>query len=71
MDWERIEGQWQHFKVLAQARWGRISAADFELIAGRRDLLVTHIQQMYGISHNAAQMQLESWQGRQQEPEAA
>jgi uncharacterized protein YjbJ (UPF0337 family) len=71
VDWQRIQSQWPHFKVLAQARWGRISAADFDLIAGRRDLLVTHIQQMYGISNNAAQMQLESWQGRQQEPEAA
>lgn len=71
MDWERIQSQWPHFKVLAQSRWARISGADFDLIAGRRDLLVTHIQQMYGISNNAAQMQLESWQGRQQEPEAA
>lgn len=68
MNWEAIQTRWQHYRVLAQARWGRISAADLELIAGRRHLLVIHIQQMYGISNSAAQMQLESWQGRQEEP---
>ena len=70
MDWSTIEARWQHYKVLAHVRWGRISTEDLELIAGRRDLLALHIHQAYGVSKEAAQMQLESWQGRQPEPDA-
>ena len=71
MDWARIQADWQHYSVLARQHWGRLTAADLDLIAGRRELLAAHIQQTYGISKNAAQMQLESWQGRQREPDAA
>ena len=69
MDWARIQLEWQHYKGLAHLRWMKLSAADLDIIAGRRELLATHIQQMYGISKNAAQMQLESWQERQREPD--
>ena len=71
MDWSLIQADWQHYSVLARLRWGRISAADLDIIAGRRDLLAAHIQQTYGISAGAAQMQLESWQGQQRAPDAA
>ena len=71
MDWSRIQAHWQHYKVLAHIRWARISAEDFDVIAGRRELLALHIHQIYGVSKEAAQMQLESWQGQQREPGAA
>ena len=71
MDWARIQADWQHYKSLVRQRWGRLSAADLDIIAGRRKLLAAHIQQTYGISAGAAQMQLESWQGEQHEPGAA
>ena len=71
MDWAVIQGDWQHYKELAGQRWARISSPDLDIIAGRRELLAAHIQQTYGISNNAAQMQLESWQGQQREPGAA
>ena len=67
MEWSRIQAEWRHFKVLAHLRWVKITAADLDIIAGRRELLAAHIQQTYGISMNAAWMQLESWQGRQEE----
>ena len=65
MDWALIEADWSHFKFLAGQRWGRLAAADLDIIAGRRELLAAQIQLTYGISRNAAQMQLESWQGQQ------
>ncbi len=71
MDWALIQADWQHYKSLAGERWARLTAADLDMIAGRRELLAAHIQEMYGISKNAAQMQLESWQGQQREPDAA
>lgn len=71
MDWERIAGNWQHYTASLQRRWGRITDVEVERIAGRRERLASHIQQLYGISGSAAQMQLESWQGAQKEPGAA
>jgi hypothetical protein len=71
MDWAHIQAEWQHYKMLVRQRWARLSIADLDIIAGRRELLAAHIQQTYGISAGAAQMQLESWQGQQREPGAA
>ena len=70
MDWERIQSNWQHFAASARVRWGRISAAEFELIAGRRDQLAAQIHEVYGITREMAQMQVESWQGQQREPQS-
>ena len=68
MDWDRIQGNWQHFKVLARVRWARINGDDFDLIAGRRQVLASQIQVAYRVSPEMAQRQLEAWQRLQQEP---
>jgi len=67
MEWNRIKDQWEHYKVLARIRWGRISAEEFDLIAGRRELLAGQIHDVYGVSGDAAQMQIESWMAQQVE----
>ena len=71
MDWERIQANWEHFKVIARVRWTRITAEEFDAIAGRREALAAQIQEVYRLSAGMAQMQLESWQGQQKEPDAA
>ncbi|HYL88067.1 MAG TPA: hypothetical protein VEU32_04795 [Burkholderiales bacterium] len=68
MEWERIASNWAHFKQSAKQRWARITDAELEAIGGRRGQLAAQICEVYGISENAAQMQLESWQGVQVEP---
>jgi uncharacterized protein YjbJ (UPF0337 family) len=68
MDWDRIQANWQHFKAAARERWGRISADELDLIDGRRDQLAGQIEEVYGITREAAQMQVESWCGLQREP---
>jgi len=67
MDWNRIKADWTRYKVLARIRWGRISAEEFDLIAGRRELLAGQIHDVYGVSGDAAQMQIESWMAQQVE----
>lgn len=69
MNWDRIQANWQHYKVIARVRWGRISADEFDLIAGRREALAGQIQEVYRVSPEMARQQVESWQGQQQEPE--
>ena len=68
MEWDRIKADWDRYKVLARIRWGRISAEELDLIAGRRELLAGQIHDVYGVSGEAAQMQIESWMAQQQEP---
>ena len=70
MEWNRIKDQWEHYKVLARIRWGRISAEEFDLIAGRRELLAGQIHDVYGVTGDAAQMQITAWMAQQQEPAA-
>ena len=50
MDWGRIEENWQHYKVIARVRWGRISADEFDLINGRIEVLAGQIEEVYGVS---------------------
>ena len=71
MNWDHIQANWQHYKVIARVRWGRISADEFDLIAGRREALAGQIQEVYRVSPEMAQQQVESWQGQQQEPPSA
>jgi uncharacterized protein YjbJ (UPF0337 family) len=71
MDWDRIQANWVHFKEVARTRWVRITADEFDLIGGRREQLAGHIQEVYGISIETAQMQVESWRGQQREPGAS
>lgn len=66
MDWERIAANWAHYKPSAKLRWARITDAEFDAVGGERLQLAAQIRATYGISGNAAQMQLESWQGVQQ-----
>ena len=70
MEWERIQANWQGFRALVRARWGRISDEQLDTIGGRREELVRRIQAIYGISLGMAQMQVESWQGRLASPPA-
>lgn len=70
MDWERVAKHWVYFKVRARQRWGRISPDELDVIGGRRERLTECIRELYGISQGAAEMQVESWQGRLEEPGA-
>jgi uncharacterized protein YjbJ (UPF0337 family) len=71
MNWERIQRNWQHYKALAHARWGRITADELDLIDGQREILAGQIQEVYGITLAAAQAQVEAWRGEQREPRPA
>ena len=68
MDWHLVETNWAYYKMVAKERWGRISGVELDTIAGHREQLAIKIQAVYGISRDAAQMQLESWQGRLRAP---
>jgi len=62
MGWERIEGNWAHWKGLVRERWGRLTDDELAIIGGRREQLAGRIQQAYGLSKEEADRQLKNWE---------
>ncbi len=61
MNWDRVEGNWKQVMGKAREKWGKLSNDDMEVIGGRRDQLVGHIQERYGIARDVAQKQADEW----------
>jgi len=61
MNWEQAEGKWTQLKTLVMARWAKLTDNDLAFIAGRRDQLVSKIQERYGINKEEAERQVNEW----------
>lgn len=60
--WDRIEANWQLLRALARQKWGRLTDAQFEMIAGKRDRLLATLQAEYGISDAEAELEMQEWE---------
>ena len=67
MEWDRIAGNWRHFKGNALRHWRKLSAGQLDAIAGRREQLALEIQQAYRLSVEQAEKRLAAWQQAQKE----
>ena len=67
MNWDRIEGNWKQFKGNAKQQWGKLTDDQLDVVAGKRDVLLGRIQEVYGISKEEGEKQLAAWQQRMQE----
>ena len=67
MNWDRIEGNWKQFKGSAMQQWGKLTDDQLDVVAGKRDVLLGRIQEVYGISRDEGEKQLAAWQQRMQE----
>ena len=65
MNWNRISGNWDHFKPLLKNRWSRLEDQQLRLIAGNRDKLLGKIGEAYGLSEGESDAQLSAWQDSQ------
>ena len=61
MNWDRIEGNWKQLKGKTIEQWGKLTADDFDVIAGRRDQLAGKIQERYGVAKDVAERQVSEW----------
>jgi len=62
MNWDRISGNWAHWRSRVQERWGRLTNNELDAIAGRREQLVGRIQKIYGLPPAEAERQLRNWE---------
>jgi len=58
MDWSEIKDEWQMVKGLVQQRWGRLTEGDLLSIDGRRDALITCLQERYLLNKEMAERQV-------------
>ena len=47
MNWSTIESAWEEFKASAKLRWGKLSVAQINAMAGGREDLVQRVQDAY------------------------
>lgn len=62
MTWENAESNWKEFQGKLKVRWGKITNAHLESIAGKRASLLTTLQGVYGISPEEAESQVQSFE---------
>jgi len=59
MNWEQIRGNWEQAKGELKVRWGKLTDVDLAMIDGQRDKLIGRLQEVYGITKEEAQRQLD------------
>lgn len=62
MNWDVIEGNWTQYKSQIKAQWGKLNNDHLDIIAGKRDQLLSQIQKSYGIAREEAEQQVTSFQ---------
>lgn len=61
MNWNQIEGNWTQIKGDVQAKWGRLTNDDLDVIEGNRKKLVGKLQERYGQAEDEAEREIDAW----------
>jgi uncharacterized protein YjbJ (UPF0337 family) len=64
MDWNMVEGNWEHYQQRVKGRWGRLTGDRLFSIGGKRAQLVEKIQDAYGISLAEAEQEVREFEAR-------
>lgn len=64
MDWNQIAGNWKQLQGSVKDRWGQLTDDDLTRIDGQRDKLVGRIQEVYGVSKDEAEHQVEDFRNK-------
>lgn len=61
MNWDRVAGNWKQLKGEVRLKWAKLTDDDLDMIEGSREKLVGRLQELYGISKDEAERQIEEW----------
>lgn len=64
MNRDTLEGQWTRLRGKILERWGRLTADEASVVAGRRDQLIGMLQQRYGLARAELERQVEEFERR-------
>ena len=62
MNKDIIEGNWKEMKGDVQARWGKLTSDQLDVIAGNRKRLVGALQKQYGFAVEQAEKEIAEWE---------
>lgn len=62
MNWNIIEGTWKQFQGEVKTQWGKLTDDQLDVIAGQKDVLSGKIQEVYGITQDEAEKQIEDFE---------
>ena len=61
MNWNQVEGNWEQFKGKVQAKWGKLTGDDLDMIKGHRKQLAGKIQERYGKAEEEVEKEVDDW----------
>jgi uncharacterized protein YjbJ (UPF0337 family) len=61
MNWDRIEGNWKQLAGRVRQQWGKFTDDDLAVIGGHREELAGRIQDLYGVTKDEAEHQIETF----------
>jgi uncharacterized protein YjbJ (UPF0337 family) len=65
MNWDQIEGNWKQLKGRVRQQWAKLTDDDFDQIKGDRQVLAGKIQELYGVSKEEAEKQVQNFKDSQ------
>lgn len=64
MNLDTVEGQWTRLRGKILEQWGRLTADEVSIVAGRRDQLIGMLQRRYGVARAELERQVEDFERR-------
>lgn len=61
MNWEQVQGRWPGLIDSVKENWAKLAVNDLEQISGKRELLISKIEEVYGITKREADKQVWDW----------
>jgi uncharacterized protein YjbJ (UPF0337 family) len=61
MNWQQVEGKWDHLKGKVREKWGKLTDDDIDVIAGKRDQLLGRLKERYGLERERAEKEVDSF----------
>lgn len=61
MKWDQMESRWKDLAGLAKENWSKLTDADLGEISGKRELLISKVETVYGLSRKEADKQVWDW----------
>jgi uncharacterized protein YjbJ (UPF0337 family) len=61
MKWNNVERHWKDFEGGVKSTWDKLTTEDLAVIAGKRSMLVTKLQERYGILEFHANCAVDVW----------
>jgi uncharacterized protein YjbJ (UPF0337 family) len=70
MNWSNIENGWNDYKANAKQQWSKLSDEQLDNTRGKREHLVSKVQEAYSLTKEETERQVSDWQSKQMQKQA-